>query len=90
MRQNKRHLPKFLRKYDKDDNDWLDEREIQATPKGELGKNTKKTAYLLILGSVSRDNCFGQFRINQVETALLASAIVATAISPVRNLCSRH
>jgi hypothetical protein len=53
MRQNKRHLPKFLRKYDKDDNDWLDEREIQAIPKGELGKNTKKTAYLLILEILS-------------------------------------
>jgi hypothetical protein len=53
MRQNKRHLPNFLRKYDKDDNDWLDEREIQAIPKGELGKNTKKTAYLLILEILS-------------------------------------
>jgi hypothetical protein len=53
MRQNKRHLPKFLRNYDKDDNDWLDEREIQAIPKGELGKNTKKTAYLLILEILS-------------------------------------
>jgi DNA-binding MarR family transcriptional regulator len=31
----------------------LDQREIQAIPKGELGKNTKKTAYLLILEILS-------------------------------------